>query len=232
MSCSLSDRGRGQGTQGTRLAAYGQTGMRTDDFVADYLDDWSLVVETVPYLTEPATEAWEVSMPGTTWSQREVLEEIRSFVEAEPILGLPFSLESKRTVTSWGADGAAETIVLTLAEWTAAGLTVEAGLAAVRALLQRVAASAPEEDFSPGPLDRDEALMRAEWFLARRFFPEALGDGPGVDLRLQAEEHRSDGSWVFEWLAPNGGRYSAEISQTDRYAEIAWLRRDGPSDGS
>lgn len=83
----------------------------------------------------------------------------------------------------------------------------------------------------PHPLERDEALSRADWAVRERFgLPPAstwLGDANEVtdeSLRLIGEEHAAAGEFEFTWER-TGIRYEARVSQAEGDVEMIWIRR-------
>lgn len=213
--------------------------MRDDeDFVGGYLDQWQLAVEIVESPIALPGEAWVLAMPATTWSPDEVTGALRALVEEGDLQGHPYDLTFRRNVLSWGADAAAEEIILKLAQWAGAGVTADLAIRAIRQFLDRVASTAPGEFGDALPLGADEARERAEWAVRERFaLPPAhdILEDPSTEsgfrevidtsIELIDETHNADGAWVFGWRANDGTRFFAEIRRSDRYAELIWVRR-------
>lgn len=128
----------------------------------------------------------------------ELIEAVRA--DDEHRVAPNFTADFRRSFTSWGADGAMETLVLQFGAATfGIGATAVLGNAtydALKAALVSLAARWRERSGEMRePLGRSEAVQRARWHVIHRFeldTDEETFDCPS--LVLAGEEERADGS--------------------------------------
>lgn len=209
---------------------------RGHSWLRDHVDEVVVRVETIEGPLSEPLEILEIHVPGETApSHAQIVSELERLIDTDnsPLWRHPYLLRMQRDVTSWGASGAVEQIVLQLADWAAEGAVARAGWEAVRATIGRVTAMTRSntELIPQQPLNRDEALARADWAVRVRFrLPPALHwleDGREVideSLRLTGEEHASVGEFQFTW-EHNGVGYEARVSQAERDIQTLWMRR-------
>lgn len=213
-----------------------RNGARGHSWLRDHVDDVVVRVETIEGPRSGPLEILEIRLPGETApSHAQIVSELERLIDTDdsPLLGHPYLLRMQRDVISWGASGAVEQIVLQLADWAAEGAVARAGWEAVRATTGRIISMVRSntELLPQQPLDREEALARADWAVRERFgLPPALDwleDGTEVideSLCLTGEEHASVGEFQFTW-EHNGVGYEARVSQAGQDIQTLWMRR-------
>lgn len=214
------------------------------DFVREYRDDFTIRIELGSMYERFPSEVYEVSHPSSNWTVGQAIDVLEGLTQDARLLeaagtsccgtGVPFTLDSKRSVTSWGADGAAEQVILRIAEWSAAGVIGSAAYAAVTDLLRRFGSDTAWDDQSLEPLEREEAYGLAEWGITRKYeLPDPVSyteDEKGVvqevrDTSLElVEESYADGAWTFSWSRPPY-MYSASVQRLEGYATLTHFRR-------
>lgn len=186
--------------------------------LADYLDEVELRLAFGEHPNQPPEEVWQYRVVAPAgWSERDFLRRLEEMLK-DPT-GLPFEYEvrTSRTVSSWGADTAALTIVayITLrAIDTLVGLGVEGG---IRGLIELLRSKQADEW---RPVDRDTIL---NWAKARA--AEAY-DVEDDTLRLTAEEQRPDeDSWEFVF-EDEGNRYTVAMGVVEGVPYSSRVRRE------
>jgi hypothetical protein len=198
------------------------------DDPADWFSDWELNSAGIEVrLIEDAMasvthEVWFADLPGELEATDrldfdtagQLVESIRS--QDEQRFAPPFMLDFRWGYTSWGADGAAQTLVLQVA---AAALGIGAHAVVGNAVYDTLKATVlrlarrwqDRADWEPEPLTSEEAASRARWHVIRHFDletdPETF-DRPS--LAVVGQEERVDGSRVVR-LKDGDRRYEVEL---------------------
>jgi len=139
------------------------------------------------------------------WTSRtagELIEAVRA--EDEHRVAPNFAVDFRRSYTSWGADGAAQTLVRARSTSSGIGATAVVGNAAydaLKAAVLRIAKSWREQSGDVRePLGHEEAVQRARWHVIRRF--ELKTDDETSErptLVVAGEQQRADGSWLVRF---------------------------------
>ncbi len=211
-----------------------------DDFIRTYVDALTLVIELAPSPDGPPAEVFETQLDPEIWKSAEVVDALEVLV-SDPALtaasgfsdsgdAVPFCLDTKRSVMSWGADGVGETVLLRLAEWTASGIAGNAAYAALKHLLRALRTT---NSFGTGAMTADEARSLAHWGVSRRFgLPDPI-EWKEVDGAIEEvvspewtllDESQADGGWSFRWRGPDA-HYEVDVEYAEGYATLTRYRR-------
>lgn len=215
------------------------------DFLREYRDEFSIRIELGSIDEREPVEVFEVSHPTSTWSRDHALDRLEALTQDDRIVraaglsdsggSVPFTLDIKRSVTSWGAEAAAEEIILRIAEWTAAGVVGSAAYAAVIDLLRRFGRDT-DEVAQPTLFERDEAYGIAEWGVAEKYglsqpvaYVEDTTHPSGMrevrDDSVELVDEAFDGTrWSFRWRQPPY-EYEARVERLEGYATLTFYRR-------
>lgn len=180
------------------------------------MDHSRLVVRLLegPLATTPH-EVWEatIELPHSDSYAFSTLGRLTEALRAERLGTADFSIQERRTYTSWGASGAGQSILLDVASWIVSASAVGVLGATVYDVLKSTVLSVVREGrarLPTRPVDREEAQSRARWHLISHFDLEVDEDRQRSSLELVGEWHLSDGSWVLHFV-DGGIRYEVEL---------------------
>ena len=134
----------------------------TEDSYLDYFTETVVMVRGVPDAASPPSEVWLGSYFEPSWD-RDFPARVVLDAHDNVALGQPYFFDDRRGKTEWGASGALQQVILTMAEWGAEGLVGAVAVAALRRLWAEVPAA--DRSMDPTPVDEDEARARAAWAL-------------------------------------------------------------------
>lgn len=217
----------------------------SEDFLRGYRDNFTIRIEVGSIYGGLPSEVFEVSHPSSSWSRDDAIDRLEDLTRDEDVVkasgpsdssaAVPFTLDIKRSVTSWGADGATEQIVLRIAEWAVAGVAGNVAYAALLELLRQFGRATTEFSES-SVLDRDEAYGLAQWGVLEKYkLPSPVdyiedSDEPGGlrevrdDSLELVDETFVNRQWTFRWRR-QPYEYDATVERLEGYATLTHYRR-------
>lgn len=190
----------------------------TDDEAHSYLrrfDEREVIVRFVEQGTEEELhEIWTANFIGADWEDDAPANKLLAAVHVDETPP-SHTLSVRRGYVHWGASGATESFILTVA---AGALGTSVGQ------LLRVIVAGMVKEIRTGtrgqPFSREQAGA-----YARQKVVEAFGLAPNLELSVVSEEHRlDDGEWTIV-LEGDGARYEVDISDGFASALLCRIKR-------
>jgi len=191
--------------------------MSQEEFLR-WCDRLTVEVRAIPDRMSPPSEVWRVVIHDPSLD-RDAFATALLDARDEGAPGDGFYLDEKRSYTSWGADGSMAEVILTVAEWAAAGGVGTIAANAFGKIWAQVRQAA-DEDMPASPVTRGEADARVRWTLHATYGVETEA------LRLVAEsEDRDQHSWHFEY-EHDGQSFEGTLKETSStLPEVTHVRR-------
>jgi hypothetical protein len=180
-----------------------------------WADNARVTIGFVEYVDKPPLEIWQFDLGYIQLDADDVAKEVLQFTQ-ELEEGVPFTLDVKRSYTSWGADGAAFEVALMV---SAVVLNHLAPLLQrkIEELRKRLSTTSAHLE----PLNRDQALRQAKYQVAMSY--RIKHD----DLEVVSEEEDRQGNrWTVMLRAGDGSRYTVEIGAIGGHPSTNKIKRE------
>jgi len=189
----------------------------------DYRNRVDAQVHWTSYPSESPSQIWRLVIEGPIWGSDDVVDDLYDAVisisEGRPL----YAIRDQRNITSWGAAGGGEIVLLLIAESALGQLAAIAIWAALQGLRKKYRARGQKKLGQTQALDRDGAEHLARWHLESAF---SLDDGVADTLDLLSEDVLPpEGNFQFAFQN-DADRFSVTLHSEDGLPLLAELKRE------
>jgi hypothetical protein len=181
-----------------------------------WADNARVTIGFVEYIDKPALEIWQFDLGYVQLDADDIARELLQFTH-ELEAGIPFTLDVKRSYTSWGADGAAFQVTLMVSSVILSHLAGPLLERKIEELRKRLSTTSAHLE----PLNRDQALRQAKYQVAMSYSIKH------DDLEVVSEEEDRQGNrWTVMLRASDGSRYTVEVGSIGGHPSTNRIKRE------
>lgn len=180
----------------------------------NYADEILIQVRVLDEERKELDTSWVVVAHGSTLDRDWLHQQVEALGRSPESGDSVFHLDIRESHTSWGGDAASLQMILDISKWV---LTAAFG-AAINQLMAGMAARNSGRNQGP-PLDEQEAIERASWFVARRF------KLPSDSLALTSVEVEPPDVARVSLRGSSGETYDVELRREQGLVYAAKIKR-------